>query len=124
LPGILNWALDGFEQLIARGKFVQPQSASEALREMEDLGSPIAAFVRDRCVLGPHGVTADALFNAWKNWCSDNGRDRPGTKQTFGRDLRAAVPGLRTVRPRDDEDRARQRHYVGIGLKASDDHNG
>ena len=104
-PGILNWALDGFERLVARGRFVQPDSAKEALREMEDLGSPMAAFVRDRCTLGPHEVSVDALYEHWKIWCTENGRDRPGTKQTFGRDLRAAVPGLRIRQPREGEDR-------------------
>ncbi len=114
LTAILNWSLDGFESLRARGRFVQPESAADALRELEDLGSPIAAFVRDRCQLGPYEVPVDALYDQWRAWCSDNGRDRPGTKQTFGRDLRAAVPGLSTRQPRDDERRAR--HYIGIGL--------
>ena len=120
-PGILKSALDGFERLVARGRFVQPDSAKEALREMEDLGSPMAAFVRDRCTLGPHEVSVDALDEHWKIWCTENGRDRPGTKQTFGRDLRAAVPGLRIRQPREGEDR-RARHYLGIRL--SGDHNG
>jgi putative DNA primase/helicase len=120
LPGILNWSLDGFEHLLTRGRFVQPTSAAEALRELEDLGSPISAFVRDRCTVGPHEVAVDALFDEWKAWCTDNGRDRPGNRQVFGRDLRAAVPGLRTRRPRDGFERAR--HYIGIGLGG--DHNG
>jgi len=113
-PAILNWALDGFERLVRRGRFEQPTSAAEALREMEDLGSPTAAFVRDRCALGPHEVAVDDLYGAWRSWCADNGHDRPGTKQTFGRDLRAAVPGLKQRQPRDGGDRVRT--YVGIRL--------
>jgi putative DNA primase/helicase len=115
LPGILNWSLDGLERLRARGRFMQPAAALEALQELEDLGSPTAAFVRDRCTVGAgHEVLVDALYDAWKGWCSDQGRDHPGTKQTFGRDLRAAVPGLRMTKPRTGEERIRK--YQGIAL--------
>jgi putative DNA primase/helicase len=47
----------------------------------------------------------------------DEGRRKriSGTKQTFGRDLKAAIPSLRTTRPRDGDDRYRV--YEGIALK-------
>jgi hypothetical protein len=46
------------------------------------------------------------------------GRDHPGTKQTFGRDLGAAVPELRIRQPRDADGR-QYRTYQGIRLKAA-----
>jgi len=114
LPGILNWALEGYERLRARGRFVQPASSAEAIQDLEDLGSPISAFIRERCEVGPvQSVQCDTLFAAWKVWCEAQGRDHPGTAQTFGRDLRAAVPALRVTRPRDQ---GRARVYEGIGL--------
>jgi len=45
------------------------------------------------------------------------GRKEHGTKQTFGRDLKAALPSLRSTRPRDDDNR--HRSYEGIGLKGT-----
>ena len=39
--GILRWALTGLERLQRRGHFVQPSSSSEAIQELEDLGSPV-----------------------------------------------------------------------------------
>jgi hypothetical protein len=39
------------------------------------------------------------------------GRKDPGTKQTFGRDLKAAIPSLRTTRPRDGDDRRATQFY-------------
>ncbi len=54
------------------------------------------------------------MFDHWKEWCGEQGRDRPGTLQTFGRDLRAAVPGLNTSQPRFGG--RRERHFEGIGL--------
>jgi putative DNA primase/helicase len=115
LPGILNWSIDGLERLRDRGYFVQPASSAEAIAELEDLGSPIGAFIRERCTVAPgKTVGCHALFDAWCVWCELQKRKDPGTVQTFGRDLRAAVPGLTVKRPRDGDDRLRA--YEGITL--------
>jgi putative DNA primase/helicase len=117
LPGILNWAMEGWRALQKRGHFVQPASAAEAIRDLEDLASPIGAFIRDECMVGANlTVARNKLYEHWCAWCSAQGRDYPGTIATFGRDLRAAVPGLEDVRPRD-EDGNRERLYRGVGLK-------
>jgi putative DNA primase/helicase len=117
LPGILNWSIEGWKRLQDRGHFVQPTSAADAVREIEDLSSPVGAFVRDRCEVAPGlEVVCEQLYVAWKTWCEQNGRQHPGTVQTFGRDLRAVVPGLTTVQPRT-EGGGRERRYRGIALR-------
>ena len=116
LPGIFRWSLDGLDRLRARGHFEQPESARQAVDELGLLGAPVAAFAQERCIVGPGRTCAvDAMFRAWRDWCADNGRLQPGTKQTFGRDLRAALPGLKVTRPRDGQ--ARYRTYEGIELQ-------
>lgn len=101
LPGILNWALQGYDRLYARGRFVQPDSSAALIQEFEDLGSPIGAFIRDRCEVGPgFEVMQTQVFDAWKAWCQENGREKPGTIQSLGRNLRAAVPWLNSTQPR------------------------
>ncbi len=118
LPGILSWALDGLDHLAA-GAFTEPASSTDAIVALQDLVSPTAAFVRDRCKRGIGAVVSvAALYEAWKSWCDDNGH-KPGSAQTFGRDLRSVVPALRRSRPRDGEARAPE--YVGITL--TPDHN-
>lgn len=113
LPGILNWALEGLDRLRAQRRFTEPASAREAIRELEDLSSPMGAFLRDRCIVRRDvQVTVDDLWAEWKAWSEDQSQHH-GTKQTFGRDLRAAVPGLHISRPRDGD---RKRAYVGVGL--------
>jgi putative DNA primase/helicase len=109
LPGILNWALDGQDRLRKRGHFVQPESGTELIQELEDLSSPVATFVRERCVVEVgKQIACSALFDAWKVWCEAQGRDHTGTVQTFGRDLRAVVPGLKV--------KQHPRRYEGIDL--------
>jgi putative DNA primase/helicase len=121
LTGILSWALDGLDRLTRQGKFTEPKSSTDSILALQDLVSPTAAFVRDRCEVGIGcEISVTDLFDAWKVWAEDNGH-KPGTVQTFGRDIRAVVPALRQVRPREGEDR--ERHYVGLQLKSTT-HNG
>ena len=96
LPGIFNWSLDGLQSLRARGVFKQPQSSREAIQELEDLASPVGAFVRERCTLGPDKkVEIDLLYGVYRQWCSDNGRLPCVSRQIFGRDLRALRPEMK-----------------------------
>jgi Poxvirus D5 protein-like len=53
---------------------------------LQDLASPVAAFVRDRCERGPKlEVPVNELYTAWRSWADDNGHVKL-TKQVFGRD--------------------------------------
>lgn len=114
-PAIFNWALDGVDRLQERGYFENPESSAEALQQMEDLSSPIGAFIRDRCVVHfEASVERETLWTAWKTWCTET-NTKLNTKEMFGRDLRAAVPTLKVRRPRQDG--TRDRHYDGIGLR-------
>jgi putative DNA primase/helicase len=120
LPGALLWAVEGWRRLRDRGRFVQPESGAELVRDMEDLSSPVGAFVRDRCRVGPGAqVEVGELYREWRAWCEDHGRKEPGTEETFGRDLRAAVPEVEKTRPRVEG--GRQSVYTGIRLRTDTD---
>lgn len=107
LTGILNWALEGLDRLTAQDRFTRPASTDEAILALQDLASPVAAFIRDECVVGPASeVAIDTIYARWKEWAQDNG-SRHISSQTFGRDLRAVVPGLRVSQPRDGGNRKR-----------------
>ena len=113
LPGILLWAIEGWKRLHDRGRFVQPRNVEDAVRELEDLSSPVGAFVREHCDVGPgYRVTVDDLYASWKRWCEQEGRNRVTPKQTFGRDLAAVVPGV--VRRRGT---GQVPFYEGVALK-------
>lgn len=113
-PAILLWAIAGWARLRERGRFTQPQTASELVREMEDISSPVGMFLRERCQIGPYRVAVDDLFAEWCKWCDSKGRKEHGTHSTFGRDLRAVLPSLEISRPKEGGERYRA--YEGVGL--------
>jgi putative DNA primase/helicase len=122
LPGILNWALAGLDRLTEQGRLTEPAVSRESVTSMQDTASPTSAFVRERCIVGAGTeVHVEDLWAEWKSWCDDNGRDKPGTKQMFARNLRSVAPGIRTVQPRDGDKRYRM--YHGIRLALNEPHN-
>jgi putative DNA primase/helicase len=118
LPGILLWGLDGLERFRERGHFEQPAQSNQMLIDLVELSSPTLAFIDDVCALGPtQTVFVDDLFKAWRRWCDGNGSPT-GDKQSFGRNLHAAVPRIHISQPRRDG--VQERMYTGIGLKRGD----
>lgn len=110
LPGILNWALDGLDRLRKRGRFRQPGSSAEALELLEDLSSPVGAFLRSQCEVGERlTVNTKELYKAYRAWADENGYTKVA-QNTFGKELRDCVR-LRTSGAGAD------RKYVGIGLR-------
>lgn len=116
LPGILLWAFEGWRRLRLRGRFLQPDSACDLLVSMDEMASPIATFLDERCVLEPEAtITSTALYDAWRAWCRDHGRDAVGDEQSLGRDLHAVMPGLTKSRLRIGA--VRTVHYNGLRLR-------
>jgi putative DNA primase/helicase len=86
------------------------------VQEFEDLGSPIGAFLRECCtVRAGASISQPSLFQAWKDWCKDSGRDHAGTVQMLGRNLAAQIPWLGESRPVVMGKRVR--FYEGVQLK-------
>jgi putative DNA primase/helicase len=132
LPGILLWAIEGWRRLRERGYFVQPESGRPLVNDLENLASPVRAFVRECCVVADGvelrsedaAVQVRELFGRWKCWCEEKGRRGPGDEQMFGRDLRSVVPFLEVRRPRlPGTDAKGPREYRGIRLKSPEEEN-
>lgn len=87
------------------------------MEELEALGSPIGAFVKDCCRTAPGAmVECDALYRKWVEWCKEQGRDHPGSLQTFGRDRRAVLPAIGTTHPAAKAGTRRIRYYTGVAV--------
>ena len=116
LPGILLWAIAGWHRLRDRGHFVQPDAGKGLMNDLADLASPVGAFVRDCCKVAPGcQIEKVTLYERWKAWCQEQGREHPGDAATFGRNLFAAVPSVDDAYPRTETGRVHV--YKGICLK-------
>lgn len=110
LPGILNWSLFGLERLKKRGHFRIPKSSLQATRQLEDLASPVGAFLRDWCSVGPNErEDIKTMFDAWWHWCDQHGH-RAGSAHVFGRNLHAILPSVIA------RGRGVDRFYQGVAL--------
>lgn len=122
LPGILNWALAGLARLRVRGHFIQPASGQGDVDTLADMASPVAAFIRDRCIIARgEQIEREALFKAWAKYCKDEDRFSVGTKTAFVRDLIAAEASITESRPRRGATSPRPRVLLGIALAAQGD---
>jgi putative DNA primase/helicase len=115
-PGILWWAIGGWWKLRERGSLLQPTASAGTFAEMEDLASPVGAFLRDCCNVGPDYAIARAdLYAAYRDWCEEQGKKKVADETGFGRDLRAVLPELGDSQPRVNGKPTR--HYIGVALK-------
>jgi len=113
-PGILNWAIAGYQRLRDAGRFRQPASSIETAMAIRKISSPLADFLEERCdIRNGLSIEKTKLFQAWENWCMKQ-RINAGSVQIFGRDLRAIVPDIGEIRPAGTGSRARL--YTGISL--------
>jgi len=114
LPGILAWALDGWDRLRGRGHFVQPSASAGLADDLTDLASPVAAWVRERCDRGDgYEVDCDVAFNNYQAWATKGNHDKV-TLTKFGGDLKAAAQ-VKRVQVRNGS--VRSWVYRGIRLR-------
>jgi len=115
LPGILLWAIEGWKALHAVGKFTQPELGKPILDIMGDMGSRVATFVEECCVLGPEYMASTVtLYQRFCGWCALDGHRIVETKPVFCKDLLAAYPTLVKYKPRQGD--KREHFYKGIGV--------
>jgi P4 family phage/plasmid primase-like protien len=115
LPGILLWSLAGWHRLKARGRFEQPESSKELLEEFTEIVNPVGAFVAECCAVGEgFSVPMPQIYDRWRRWCQENGRDHPGDVRGFGRNLHSCLSGLRVSQPREGGSRVRVLHGLGL----------
>ncbi|WP_163376796.1 DNA primase family protein [Dietzia sp. Alg238-R159] len=116
LAGIFNWALDGLDRLDERGAFVPPLSSLEDQEVMDDLSSPVAAFLTEELVEVPgERVSTDAVFDRWRMWRDRNGHS-PTSKSGMTKDICAARPHLKSVSQYDPDMGRTRRFFNGVRL--------
>jgi putative DNA primase/helicase len=86
LPGILNWALEGFAAWHRNG-LGAPPAVTDATEEYRKDSDTIGKWIEESCVIGPTFTAASKeLFESYRRWCKDHEAD-PESDHALGRDL-------------------------------------
>jgi phage/plasmid-associated DNA primase len=100
LPGIFNLAVTGLRELLARGRFEEPENCRIDKEEYRQELNPADIFLRDHTQLCPcekrpcsdphHAVWTGDLYEAYKEWLRQAGHDHKDqlSKAYFGREVR------------------------------------
>jgi putative DNA primase/helicase len=97
LPGILTWVVEGARLWHAQ-KLKPPRAVLDASAEYRQEQDHVAEFLAERCTLDPAArESLPALYQAYKAWCHDAGRDFPLTRQRLMDELERRVP--RFIKP-------------------------
>lgn len=71
LPGIFNWAYDGYKLLETVGYFTDTPEQAEITQQFEEMSDPISVFCNDFEFDGER--TRDEIYGWYKEWCEDTG---------------------------------------------------
>jgi putative DNA primase/helicase len=118
LPGILNWAIEGWRRLKAQGHFTVTAESTTTAAKIADLASPLNAFLRECCDADPNSM--EPRSKVWRRFESFvRANDLPPTYTSsnyFHRDLEVAAQHRITMsRPRIAGKQVP--HWVGLRLR-------
>lgn len=98
--GIFNWMLEGLAKLMTQKAIPLGGKAAQAvLNSFNKDNDKVGAFVSERCMLGPGGtVSKKDLFEAFGEWCEDNGHSAEKLENYFFKRLAQRYPELKSSR--------------------------
>ena len=117
LPGILNWAIAGLQDLQAAGGFTVAAASQVEWDKQREEANPAAMFLDENYYWKPNimGVKVLAVYAAYRKWCKVKGYI-PMSDKTFGREIRRVFP--RTRKNRLGTGTSRYYQYPGVWMKA------
>jgi putative DNA primase/helicase len=117
LPGILNWALAGLDNLRSASKFIEPEASKDAKAEVLNSGDPVRSFVNDECETGPdYRALNDDIFARYQQHCQVIGVKQPLSKPKLISTLKT-FKGIVPIRLGTDAD---DRRHGLRGLRLTD----
>ena len=93
LSGIFNWAVDGLKRLRARGHFHEAAACIQAKAEFKRDSNPAATFLKENCRVNEQTDTGSKmLYEAYGEWCQENGHGRKLASNNFAKEVRRCFP--------------------------------
>lgn len=105
LPGIMNWAMEGYQRLSTNKKFTFAKDSEKALSEYRKEVNPVELFLEEMCALDPEPEIrspATEVFDAFMQWADMGGYRNHGiTRVAFTRLLIKMIERQKAVRVKD-----------------------
>lgn len=104
LPGIFNWAMEGYKRLIEQDGFTESVSGEEKLQEYKQEVSPFIAWFNENCEVSNDDkveYNRQELYNHFTQWCQSNGEKYVPAMREFLTFLRVRVKGQIGKIPQD-----------------------
>jgi putative DNA primase/helicase len=74
LPGIFNWAVEGYRRLKVAEQFTLPKSSARLNADIKRASSGVQQSIEETCALDPDVITTEAdLYRAYMAWCTNCG---------------------------------------------------
>ena len=73
LPGIFNWAYQGYKDLLYYNGFTETDEHQTLMRAFRQASNPVEVFVDDLLDNPPKSITRADLYRQYTMWCADNG---------------------------------------------------
>jgi P4 family phage/plasmid primase-like protien len=91
LPGIFNWAYEGYKLLNTVGYFTDTPEQEELTAQFEEASDPVAVFSKEIIFAGE--LTRDMIYNRYRDWCEDTGH-KPLSRERFIPKFRDCMEGV------------------------------
>lgn len=73
LPGIFNWAYQGYKELLYYGGFTETDEHQQLMKSFRQASNPIECFVEELLDNPPKSVPRAELYRKYVYWCEENG---------------------------------------------------
>ncbi len=84
LPGIFNWAYEGYKLLLSVNYFTETDEQVEMIGNFKRASSPVVEFCEFLNDEGlPPTIIKHTLYMRYKDWCIDTGHTRPKSETSF-----------------------------------------
>lgn len=88
MSGVLNWAIAGYQRLMARGHFVEPAACLVGKKKFLAAANPLVDFIETACTQTAEVMsTAAEFYGQFRIWCDAEGHRWIPRKSDVERDL-------------------------------------
>lgn len=120
LPGIFQWALCGYRNLMQQNEFTAPKYMENIITTLQESGSLVAQFIDERCTIEESGSEYKSeIRREFTDWCHDQGINRVPSTQRFWIEFKRFA-NIDTTGKSVRREKKRDRIISGISLLRND----